>query len=106
MKAQEFEERTDTNPPGAPDDEPEFQRIRSMPKEIGVLLMVAGVGGLLLPGPVGTPFLIVGGVVLWPSAFSRVETFFERKFPAMHRQGVKHITRFIADLERRYPFPK
>ena len=90
----------------APEVEPEYQRIIAMPREVGVLLVVAGVGGLILPGPVGTPFLIMGGVVLWPNAFSRVETFFERKFPKMHRQGVKHITRFVADLERRYPFPK
>ena len=90
----------------APEADADLQRIRCMPKEIGVLLMVAGVGGLLLPGPVGTPFLIVGGVVLWPKAFSRAETFLERKFPKMHRQGVKHITRFVADLETRYPFPK
>jgi hypothetical protein len=88
------------------DADPEIQRIRSMPREVGVLLVVAGIGGLLLPGPVGTPFLLVGGVVLWPRAFSRAEEYFERKFPKMHRQGVKHITRFVHDLERRYPFPK
>jgi hypothetical protein len=28
-----------------------------------ILLIVAGIGGLLLPGLVGTPFLIAGGVV-------------------------------------------
>ncbi len=49
-------------------DADEIRRIWAMPKEAGVLLIDAGIGGILLPGPVGTPFLILGGVVLWPPA--------------------------------------
>jgi hypothetical protein len=75
----------------------------SVPKELGVLLVVAGIGGLLLPGPVGTPFLIVGCVTLWPAAFSRVEACFEKRLPRMHRVGMHQIERFVTDLERRYP---
>ena len=74
-----------------------------LPKEIGVLLVVAGIGGLLLPGPVGTPFLLVGCVALWPAAFERVEACFEKRLPRTHRVGMMQIERFIADLERRYP---
>jgi hypothetical protein len=77
-----------------------------MPKEVGVLLVLAGIGGLLLPGPWGTPFIIVGGVVLWPRVFERVEIAFGRRFPKAHRQGVRQIQRFLADLDRRYPLPK
>ena len=40
-----------------------------MPKEVGVLLIVSGIGGILLPGPVGTPFLLLGCLMLWPRAF-------------------------------------
>ena len=47
--------------------------IPGVPKELGVLLVVAGIWGVLLPGPIGTPFLIVGGVILWPAAFRRVD---------------------------------
>jgi hypothetical protein len=88
------------------DDAEEIRRIRSMPKEVGVLLVVAGIGGLLLPGPVGTPFLVLGGVMLWPRAFEKVEIFLEKRFPRLHHQSVRQIRRFLDDLERRYPMPK
>jgi hypothetical protein len=80
-----------------------IERIKHLPKEVGVLLLVAGIGGLLLPGPVGTPFVLVATVVLWPSLFERVELFFERRCPKMHRAGVRQIKRYLNDLERRYP---
>ncbi len=79
------------------------ERIKQLPKELGVLLLVAGIGGVLLPGPVGTPFVLVAAVVLWPSLFERVELFFERRCPRMHRTGVRQIKRYLNDLERRYP---
>jgi hypothetical protein len=78
--------------------------IERLPKELGALLVVAGIGGLLLPGPVGTPFLIVGGVILWPAAFKRVEACFQKRLPRMHKVGMKQMKRFITDLERRYPW--
>src|SRR5208282_1409713 len=86
------------------DVDEETLRIDSAPKELGVLLVVAGIGGLLLPGPVGTPFLIVGGVILWPAAFKRVERYFHKRMPRMHAVGMKQMNRFITDLERRYPW--
>jgi hypothetical protein len=87
------------------DDAEEVRRIRALPKEIGVLLMAAGVGGLILPGPIGTPFLVLGGVVLWPRAFERVEVCLEKRFPKLHHQSLRQIKRFLADLDKRYPFP-
>jgi hypothetical protein len=77
---------------------------QGVPKELGVLLVIGGIGGLLLPGPVGSPFLILGGVILWPAAFSRVEKCFEKRFPRLHKQGMMQINRFVRDLERRYPW--
>jgi hypothetical protein len=87
-------------------DTEELQRIRALPKEVGALLMVAGIGGVLLPGPVGMPFLIVGGVILWPKAFERVELFFQKRFPKTHHQSVRQMKRFLDDLDRRYPLAK
>jgi hypothetical protein len=93
--------------PGEPINEAdELQRIRALPKEIGALLIVAGIGGLMLPGPIGSPFLIMGGVVLWPRTFERVEVWFEKRFPTMHHQSVRQIKRFLDDMERRYPLSK
>ena len=80
-----------------------LERVKELPKEVGVLLLAAGVGGVLLPGPIGSPFLIMAGVVLWPRLFLRVEVAFERRFPGLHRQGVRQIKRFLSDLESRYP---
>jgi len=80
-----------------------IERIKHLPKEVGALLLVAGIGGLLLPGPVGTPFVLMAAVVLWPSLFERMELFFERRCPKMHRAGVRQIKRYLNDLERRYP---
>ena len=84
-------------------DAEDVQHIRSLPKEVGVLLVAAGVGGLLLPGPIGTPFLVLGGVVLWPRTFGRVEEYLAKKFPRLHHRGLRQIKRFLDDLERRYP---
>ncbi len=74
-----------------------------LPREVGVLLIVAGVGGLLLPGPVGSPFLLLGAVTLWPRLFMKLEIGFQKRFPKMHRIGTRQIRRFLTDLDRRYP---
>jgi hypothetical protein len=79
--------------------------VRELPKEVGVLLVVAGIGGLLLPGPIGSPFLLLGAVTLCPRVFGRLEVAFQLRFPNLHRQGTRQIKRFLADLDRRYPIP-
>lgn len=74
----------------------------SLPKELGVMLVSAGVIGFVLPGP-GAPALVAGGLILWPERFGKVERWFQKRFPQAHRQGMGHIHRFLSDLERRYP---
>jgi hypothetical protein len=83
---------------GDPDD-----LIGTLPKEVGVLLVIVGIGGLLLPGPVGSPFLLLGAVTLWPSAFGKLEVAFRNRFPKLHGEGMRQVKRFLADLDRRYP---
>jgi hypothetical protein len=80
-----------------------IRRIHAMPAEVGILLIVSGIGGILLPGPVGTPFLLLGCLMLWPKAFHQTGKCFESRFPKMHYHGVKQINRFLVDLEKRYP---
>jgi hypothetical protein len=77
--------------------------LEKLPPEIGVLLIVVGVAGLLLPGPVGSPFLVAGGVALWPSAFRKTEHWLQRTAPKLYDEGIRQMERFLADLERRYP---
>ncbi|MDR3639142.1 MAG: hypothetical protein P4L84_35380 [Isosphaeraceae bacterium] len=78
-------------------------RLRTLPPEIGSLLIIVGIAGVLLPGPVGTPFLIAGGISLWPSALGRVDDWFRHRFPKTHRDGMAQVGRFLTDLDRRYP---
>jgi hypothetical protein len=78
-------------------------RLEKLPPEIGVLLFVIGTAGVLLPGPVGSPFLVAGGVALWPSAFRKTEDWLQRAAPRLYDEGIRQMERFLADLERRYP---
>jgi hypothetical protein len=86
-----------------PEEEAELGRIKDLPKEVGVMLMTVGVLGFVLPGVVGTPAAIAGGLVLWPKAFGKVENWFERRFPETHKQSLYQINRYLNDLEARYP---
>jgi hypothetical protein len=92
-----------TNPLLTDDEEAELKRIKDLPKEVGVMLMTVGVLGFVLPGVVGTPAVIAGGLVLWPKAFGKAESWFERKFPKVHKQSLHQIHRYLNDLEARYP---
>jgi len=86
-----------------PEEEAELRRIKDLPREVGVMLMTVGVLGFILPGVVGTPAAIAGGLVLWPKAFGKVENWFERRFPKIHKQSLYQINRYLNDLESRYP---
>jgi hypothetical protein len=91
---------------GRPVDEPAHAgevRLQKLPPEIGVLLIVIGTAGVLLPGPVGSPFLVAGGLALWPSGFRGVERWFMGVAPRMYDTGSRQIEQFLSDLERRFP---
>jgi hypothetical protein len=77
--------------------------LKKLPTEIGILLIVAGIGGVMLPGPVGAPFLILGGLTLFPSTFRRLDHYMQKQFPRFHKEGMRQVRRFVHDLERRYP---
>ena len=74
-----------------------------LPPEMATLLMIAGAAGVVLPGPVGTPLLIAGCVMMWPKTFRPIELWFSRRFPKFHREGVVQIKEFVADLKLRFP---
>jgi hypothetical protein len=87
-------------------DAPAVENRQTVSTEVGVLLIVSGIAGIILPGPVGTPLLILGCVMLWPSGFKRVNMFFARRFPRAHHLGALQSSRFLSDLERRYPISR
>lgn len=78
-------------------------RLRGMPKEIGVMLVSVGALGVVLPGIVGVPAVVAGGLILWPKAFGKVDGWLEKRFPKSRRDGLKQIGRFIDDFEKRFP---
>jgi hypothetical protein len=86
-----------------PLEQSELEKFKELPKEVGVMLVTAGIVGLILPGP-GTPALIAGGLALWPKAFGKLELWLERHHPVVHRQSMQQIDRFLSDLEKRYPY--
>jgi hypothetical protein len=79
------------------------QKLRRLPPEVGAVLIAAGVAGILLPGPIGTPLLLAGGLALLPGVFGRAERWFERRYPTFHGEGMRYVDRFIDDLEKRFP---
>ena len=80
-----------------------IEMLGKLPPEIGMLLVISGIAGILLPGPVGTPLLIAGGVTMWPKTFQPIERWFSRRFPKVHQEGVFQIKEFVASLQRRFP---
>jgi hypothetical protein len=81
-------------------------RLKDLPPEVGAMLVSVGVAGMVLPGIMGTPALIAGGLVLWPGTFGKVEEWFQRRYPDLHKQGMRQVSRYLDDLERRYSDPK
>lgn len=102
-----------TSPTGAescgaePAGDTELQRrLESLPREVGVLLVTIGVMGVALPGLVGTPALLAGGLLLWPRGFRSVDGWLRRRCPGIHRHGSDQLLRYLDDMERRYPIVK
>jgi hypothetical protein len=77
-------------------------RIKDLPREVGAMLVSVGVLGVVLPGMMGAPAIIAGGLVLWPGTFGKFESWFQRRYPEMHKQGMRQVSRYLDDLERRY----
>ena len=77
--------------------------IRDSNHSVGWLLVSAGLVGMIVPGVLGTPFLIMGGLVLWPGNHKKVERWRQGHSPKVFHGAMKQINRFLDDLEKRYP---
>jgi hypothetical protein len=89
--------------PESKHDDSTIERIKGLPTSIGVILMAAGVVGLILPGPIGTPLLVAGGLVVAPKAFGKLDAYMKTRYPGVRHHGVKLIERFLDDMQKRYP---
>jgi hypothetical protein len=81
-------------------------RVERLPKEVGVLLMTAGlVTGMLPPppGPFDLMIILSGGLAVSPRGFQVVEDWARKHWPRAHSAGVRFLNRYVQDLESRYP---
>lgn len=97
-----FDIPTDSRTP----TEPAEPDVEHLPKDVGWMLVTAGVIGMIMPGVLGTPFLLVGAAALWPGNQKRLQRWREGHSPQWFRGGAKQINRFLKDLEQRYPRKK
>ena len=79
------------------------ERIKRLPSAVGLTLLGVGIVGVILPGPIGTPFLIAAGLALAPKTFGRLEVTLQRRWPKLHQTGMGFVIRFLDDFEKRYP---
>lgn len=84
-------------------DEAVVDRVEHLAKDVGWVLVAAGVIGIIMPGVLGTPFLIAGAAALWPGNRERFQRWREGHSPKFFHGSMKQINRFLDDLERRYP---
>ncbi len=81
---------------GSAVDELTAVRVEQLPKDAGWLLITAGVVGLVVPGVLGTPFLLAGALILAPGGTKLLSRW-------VGHSGMRQIGRFLDNLERRYP---
>jgi hypothetical protein len=79
------------------------RRVAHLPKEVGWLLITAGVVGLVVPGLPGTPFVLAGACLVVPGGPRLLSHWVGRKPTSIVGSAVRQIGRFMDDLERRYP---
>lgn len=85
------------------EDDAVVERVGRLDHEVGWVLVSAGVIGMIVPGVLGTPFLLMGAFALWPGNRKRVEKWRQGHSPKFFHGSMKQINRFLDDLERRYP---
>jgi len=85
------------------EDDAVVERVGRLDHEVGWVLVSAGVIGMIVPGILGTPFLLMGAFALWPGNRKRVEKWRQGHSPKIFHGSMKQINRFLDDLERRYP---
>lgn len=77
--------------------------VEQLPRGAGWLLITAGMVGVVVPGVPGAPFLLAGAVLLTPGGSKLLSRWAGRNPPKFVRSAMRRISRFLDDLERRYP---
>ncbi|MFM1800784.1 MAG: hypothetical protein RJA81_136 [Planctomycetota bacterium] len=83
-------------------DKPRTEVHDALPPEVAIILIIIGIIAVPLPGP-GIPFIVAGGLVLWPATFRPIDRKIQSRFPDAHTTVHDILDRFESDLNRRYP---
>lgn len=76
--------------------------LRHLPRDVGWILLISGLMTEFgIPGI--PPFWIAGIMVLWPETGYRLTRPLQKRFPRAYKQSIKMVSRFVSDLDRRYP---
>jgi hypothetical protein len=78
-------------------------RVETLSREVGWLLITAGIIGFIIPGVLGTPFLLAGALVVVPGGPKLLSRWTGRNPAKFVDSATRQIGRFLDDLERRYP---
>lgn len=81
------------------------RQLDGLPRDLGVTLLVLGMVGVVIPGPIppGFSFILMGVIALRPTMIERSGAPLARRFPKVFRILVGMVTRFRKDLARHYP---
>jgi hypothetical protein len=84
-------------------DEQVVLRITNVPRDVGWMMVSVGLLGVILPGIIGTPFLVTGIAVLTPGGPRLLARWARRDRNGVMLAGLRQMGRWLDDLERRYP---
>ncbi len=93
----------DAAPVEIAEDEQTVLRIEHLPRDVGWMMVYVGVLGVILPGIIGAPFLVAGIAVLAPGGPKLLTRWVGRKPRGFVHASLKQMSRWLDDLERRYP---
>lgn len=81
------------------------EKLGGLPRDLAIALISLGVIGVAIPGPVplGSSFVVLGTIVLWPGLLARTGGPLARRCPRVFRVLIGFADDLRADLERRYP---
>ncbi len=87
-----------------PDAEERLEaRVEKMPRDVGVMLLTVGLAGVILPGIIGLPFMLAGGIILMPKTTQKLKKKLGVDNTPHGEFADRQINRFLDDLDRRYP---
>jgi len=78
-------------------------RVKHLNRNMGWVLISAGLVGIVIPGVIGTPFVILGSLVLWPGNQKLLDKWRRNHRSRFVDAALRQVDRYLDDIERRYP---